>query len=113
MESAGPSQVELEVLDWFKDWIGFPPEAAGIARQRRLGREPDRARLRARDPGRRRCATTSSLYVSDQAHSSIARAARILGFRPEQVRVLPSDESFRLAPRHARGRDGRRRAAAA
>ena len=29
MESAGPSQVELEVLDWFKDWIGFPPEAAG------------------------------------------------------------------------------------
>jgi len=38
------------------------------------------------------------LYVSDQAHSSIARAARMLGFRPEQVRVLPSDERFQLAP---------------
>ncbi len=29
MEAAGPSQVELEVLDWFRDWIGYPPEAAG------------------------------------------------------------------------------------
>ena len=30
MESAGPSQVELEVLGWFKDWIGYPAEAAGL-----------------------------------------------------------------------------------
>lgn len=36
-------------------------------------------------------------YVCDQAHSSLARAARILGFRPDQVRVLPVDGSFRLA----------------
>ena len=34
------------------------------------------------------------VYVSDQTHSSFARAARILGFRPEQVRVLPVDERF-------------------
>jgi selenocysteine lyase/cysteine desulfurase len=37
-------------------------------------------------------------YVSDQAHSSIARAARVLGFRPEQLRVLPTDEGFRMRP---------------
>ncbi|MGH3994042.1 MAG: pyridoxal phosphate-dependent decarboxylase family protein, partial [Pseudonocardiaceae bacterium] len=37
-------------------------------------------------------------YVSDQAHSSLARAARVLGFRPDQVRVLPADASYRLAP---------------
>jgi selenocysteine lyase/cysteine desulfurase len=37
-------------------------------------------------------------YVSDQAHSSLARAARALGFRPEQVRVLPADQAFRLRP---------------
>ncbi|MEA2183399.1 MAG: aromatic-L-amino-acid/L-tryptophan decarboxylase, partial [Solirubrobacteraceae bacterium] len=29
-QSAGPSRLELVVLDWFKDWIGYPPEAAGI-----------------------------------------------------------------------------------
>src|SRR4051812_9359415 len=30
MEAAGPSQVELTVLDWFKDWLGFPPASAGL-----------------------------------------------------------------------------------
>ena len=29
MESPGPTQVELEVLGWFKQWIGYPDEAAG------------------------------------------------------------------------------------
>lgn len=25
-EASGPSQVELTVLSWFKEWIGYPPE---------------------------------------------------------------------------------------
>ena len=37
-------------------------------------------------------------YVSDQAHSSLARAARLLGFRPEQLRVLPAGPDRRLEP---------------
>src|SRR5207247_8120471 len=43
-------------------------------------------------------ADTAVAYVSDQAHSSLARAARTLGFRPDQVRVLPTDASFRMRP---------------
>ena len=43
-------------------------------------------------------------YVSDQAHSSLARAARDLGFRPDQVRVLPVDGDFRLRPDRSRPR---------
>jgi glutamate/tyrosine decarboxylase-like PLP-dependent enzyme len=35
-------------------------------------------------------------YASDQTHSSVDRALRLLGFGPEQVRRLPSDEAFRL-----------------
>jgi glutamate/tyrosine decarboxylase-like PLP-dependent enzyme len=97
MESAGPSQVELEVLDWFKDWIGFPPEAAGT-----LVSGGSAGNLTALACARENVAGPMKddlvLYVSDQAHSSVARAARLLGFRPEQVRVLPSDESFRLTP---------------
>ena len=27
MEAAGPSQVELTVLDWFKSWLGYPGRA--------------------------------------------------------------------------------------
>jgi aromatic-L-amino-acid/L-tryptophan decarboxylase len=98
MEAAGPSQVELEVMGWFADWIGFPAGSAGIlvsggsaanmtalacAREARLGTMSDSA----------------VVYVSDQAHSSVARAARILGFAPHQVRVLPADRSLRLSPR--------------
>ena len=97
MESAGPSQVELTVLDWFKDWLGYPADAAGIllsggsaanmtalacARETLLG--PMNERVVA--------------YVSDQAHSSLARAARLLGFRPEQLRVLPAGPDRRLDP---------------
>src|SRR5206468_11990895 len=89
---------ELEVLGWFKEWIGFPPDAAGS-----LVSGGSAANLTALACAREALAGPMRhdlvLYVSDQAHSSIARAARLLGFRPEQVRVLPSDESFRLAPR--------------
>ena len=98
MESAGPSQVELEVLGWFKDWIGFPPAAAGsLVSGGSAGNLTALACARETLAGPMR--DDLVLYVSDQAHSSIARAARILGFRPDQVRVLPSDTSFRLAPR--------------
>ena len=38
------------------------------------------------------------VYVADQAHSSLARAARLLGFRSDQVRVLPTDERQRMRP---------------
>ena len=38
------------------------------------------------------------LYVSDQAHSSLARTARAMGLRPYQVRVLPTDDRWRLSP---------------
>src|SRR5438067_1510213 len=97
MESAGPSQVELEVLGWFKDWVGYPPEAAGSLTSG--GSAANMTALAcAREAKAGPMRDDLVLYVSDQAHSSIARAARILGFRPEQVRVLPSDDAFRLAP---------------
>ena len=97
MESAGPSQVELEVLGWFKDWVGYPAESAGS-----LTSGGSAANMTALACAREAKAGAMRgdlvLYVSDQAHSSIARGARVLGFRPEQVRVLPSDASLRLAP---------------
>jgi aromatic-L-amino-acid/L-tryptophan decarboxylase len=95
MSAAGPSQLELTVLEWFRDWISFPPEAAGIlvsggsaanitalacAREALLGPMSDRV----------------VAYAADQTHSSVARAARLLGFRPDQMRVLPTDAQYRL-----------------
>jgi glutamate/tyrosine decarboxylase-like PLP-dependent enzyme len=37
-----------------------------------------------------------TVYASDQIHLSIPKAADILGLGREQVRVVPSDESFRI-----------------
>src|SRR3954467_14247383 len=97
MEAAGPSQIELTVLDWFKDWLGYDGEAGGLllnggsaanmttlacAREALVGPMNDRV----------------VAYASDQAHSSVARAARLLGFRPDQLRILPADEDLRLRP---------------
>ena len=30
MESAGAAQVELEVIDWFRGWLGMPEGTAGV-----------------------------------------------------------------------------------
>ncbi len=54
MEAAGPSQVELTVIDWFKEWLGYPEDGGGLLRQRRLGGKHDRAGLRARGAARAR-----------------------------------------------------------
>ncbi len=96
MESAGPSQVELEVLGWIKDWIGYPEGAGGsLLSGGSAGNMTALACAREALAGPMR--DDLVLYVSDQGHSSVARAARILGFRPEQVRVLPSDREFCLS----------------
>jgi aromatic-L-amino-acid decarboxylase len=93
--AAGAGQLELTVLRWFAEWIGYPPSASGVlvsggsaanmtalacARERRVGAMRD----------------DLVVYVSSQSHSSVARAARALGFRPERVRILPVDRSFHI-----------------
>jgi len=50
--AAGPSHLELVVLDWFKQWIGYPRGLRRRARQRWVGRQPDRPRVRAGTSGR-------------------------------------------------------------
>src|SRR6478752_10046314 len=79
-ESSGPSQLELTVLDWFREWIGYPPESAGV-----LVSGGSAANLTALACAREAIVGPMSprivAYASDQTHSSVARAARHLGFR--------------------------------
>src|SRR3954447_1499607 len=97
MEAGRTRPAPLTVLDWFKDWLAYPESASGIlvsggsaanmtalacAREALLGPMTDRV----------------VAYVCDQAHSSLARAARLLGFRPDQLRVLPADARGSLRP---------------
>ena len=109
MEAAGPTQLELEVLEWFRGWIGLPRGGRRNASERRLGGEHDGARLCPRVDVVGAMNERLVAYVSDQAHSSLARGARVLGFRPDQIRVLPSGSDGRLSADDAaaRGRSGR------
>src|SRR5215467_7171227 len=96
MESAGAAQVELEVIDWFRMWLGMPASTAGV-----LVTGGSAANLTALLVAREAVggpSDNSVLYVSDQAHSSLARTARAMGLAAGQVRVLPTDQRWRLAP---------------
>jgi aromatic-L-amino-acid decarboxylase len=96
MESAGATQVELEVIDWFRAWLGMPAGAAGV-----LVSGGSAANLTALLVAREAAGGPSGdsvMYVSDQAHSSLARTARAMGLRSQQVRVLPTDGRWRLLP---------------
>ncbi len=98
MESAGVSQLELEVTRWFGEWVGLPPSGGGI-----LVSGGSAANTTALACARERLAGAMApnlvAYLPDQAHSSLARAARVLGFGPAQLRVLPVDDEHRLRPR--------------
>jgi glutamate/tyrosine decarboxylase-like PLP-dependent enzyme len=97
MDAAGPSQLELTVLDWFKEWVGYPSEAEGI-----LVSGGSAANLSALACARESLVGEMRddlvIYASDQSHSSIARGARTLGFQADQLRVLPVDDEYRMRP---------------
>lgn len=98
--AAGPNAVELVVLDWFRRWLGMPASTSGLlttggsqatltaliaARHEIVGERPE-------------LIAGLTVYVSDQAHSSVVRAAWITGLSRAHVRVLPSDAAFRMDP---------------
>jgi len=95
MVGAGAIQVELVVIDWIRQMLGMPETAGGLfvsggsianfialaaARHHRLGEEFSKG----------------TVYFSDQTHSCVERALRVLGFRQVQMRKLECDSLFRL-----------------
>jgi len=96
MEAPATTQIELEVIDWFRGWLGMPEGTAGV-----LVSGGSAANLTALLVAREAAGGPSEdsvVYVSDQGHSSLARTARAMGLRPHQIRVLPTDDRWRLQP---------------
>jgi len=94
---AAPALVQLEanVLEWFRDWMSFPPSTRGLlttggsmaafnailcARERHLGRDVR--------PG--------ALYVTTHVHHSVEKAAKLAGVFEDRVRHVPVDACFRM-----------------
>ncbi len=91
--ASGPSQVELTVLDWFRQWLGYPKSSGGLLTSGGSAASVDAfvaAREAAGNPGR------PSVYMSDQSHSAQVRAAMIVGVRPDCIRKVATDGEFRL-----------------
>ena len=91
--ASGPSQLKLVVIDWIRGWMGYPRTAGGLLTSGGSAAALDgfvAARERAGHPER------ATVYMNDQSHSAQVRAARIIGIRPEHIRRVASDGSFRL-----------------
>ena len=91
--SGVPSQAELVVLDWFRDWVGYPATAGGLFTSGGSAASLDAlvaAREHAGAPQR------PAVFMSDQSHSALERAARIVWVRPEGVVKVASDSGFRI-----------------
>ena len=96
--ATGPNEVELVVLDWFRQWLGMPKGTRGL-----LTTGGSAATLTAvvaarhgRTGGRSDSISKLVIYASDQAHSSVARAAWMAGLDRENVRTIATDASYRM-----------------
>jgi len=104
--AAGPvgALVEEEVTAWIRELIGFGEGSWGVLTSGgvmanvmglTVARDIHLARLLGAEP-RGSALEGVRAYASDQTHFSIARALDVLGFPPETLRIVPSDERFRL-----------------
>lgn len=89
------TQLEVEVLSWLRQLLHLPQGYDGI-----LTTGGSMANLCALAAARTRIQdlARATLYTSKEAHYSVAKAARVLGFRPEHVRSLAVDDRQRLPP---------------
>ena len=102
-----PAATELEtlVLDWLRQWLGLPNEFAGVVYDTAsvstmhalaVAREEASTSVRTLGLSGRSELPIFRLYTSDQAHSSVEKAAIALGLGEHNVRRIASDPEFRM-----------------
>lgn len=100
--ASGPAQAELVTVEWLREICGLPEGAGGLfvsggsmANLTALALARS-ARLDGRDAAT--APERLAIYCSDQTHSSVVRGATVMGIAPELIRVLATDDDFRLVP---------------
>ncbi|KAJ4328591.1 hypothetical protein N0V84_000950 [Fusarium piperis] len=94
LQGSGVAVVERTLLQWLAERVGLPDTAGGVFVSGGSMANMT-AMVLARD-----CILPSGqeglgvAYVSDQTHHSVTKALRIIGIKRDQIRVIPSDESF-------------------
>ena len=91
----GLAQLETNVVRWLGEIVGYPAEARGV-----LTSGGSLANWMAIVTARRErlpeAFLAGTLYVSDQAHHSLQKAAMLAGFPAGSVREIPTDAAFRM-----------------
>jgi aromatic-L-amino-acid decarboxylase len=95
--AAGPNEIEIVVLDWFREWMGMPQGSGGL-----LTTGGSAANLTAVVAARHAAIEAGddisrlTVYTSAQVHSSATRAAWIAGIPRENVRTVEMDSDYRM-----------------
>ncbi|MGI8960320.1 MAG: pyridoxal phosphate-dependent decarboxylase family protein [Bryobacteraceae bacterium] len=89
--------IEIVTIDWLRQLCGFPGGCNGL-----FVSGGTMANLTALAVARHVIVNDqldgAVVYLSDQAHSSLEKALRVIGFLPHQIRHLKADDDYRLAP---------------
>jgi len=95
LEASGPAQIEMVTIGWLLELFGLSKQGGGLfvgggstanltalllARETRLNGELSRG----------------IVYCSDQTHSSVERAAKLIGLKTHQLRKIPVSASFQI-----------------
>ena len=93
---SAPAQVELTVIEWLRQICGLPEGAGGL-----LVSGGSMANLTALAVARHVKLDDelagAVAYISDQCHSSVGRALRVLGLPADRVRLVQATDEFRMS----------------
>ena len=97
--AASPAAASMEIasMNWLLKMFGFPQKKGGGIFTSGGSMANMTALITARSV---KCGDDFSkaiIYLSDQAHSSNIKAIRVLGFKKEQIRIIPTDFEFRFS----------------
>jgi glutamate/tyrosine decarboxylase-like PLP-dependent enzyme len=94
--SAAAAELEIVTINWLLKMFRFPTKLGGGIFTSGGSMANLTALVTARS---KRCGDDFSkavIYISDQTHSSNIKGIRTIGFRKEQVRIIPTDMEFKI-----------------
>ncbi|MEM7084369.1 MAG: aminotransferase class I/II-fold pyridoxal phosphate-dependent enzyme [Pseudomonadota bacterium] len=90
------SEIEADVIRWFAQIVGFPQESKGFMTSGgSLANQS--AFCVARTVMCEETFAEATIYISDQAHQCLSKAARFTGFNANRLRVVRTDSHFRMS----------------